>query len=269
MAALWMSAASAAPLIFTAPPRETKAAAEKLYGPLAKAMTVWSGEKVVYKYAGNWLSYSNDMRAGKYDIIFDGPQFVSWRMAQQGAVPLASLPGKLQFVVATTDPSVKKVSELVAQKVCTIPSPNIGALFVLDQFKDPMQQPVIVPVTHGGQAAIYKAQAQGECVAAIYRTGFYDKKLTDVQRSKLNVIYTSRTAPNQTITAAKSVPAAVRKHIADGLVSASSEKPESGILARYAQGAKHFVKVDPKDFKGLDHLLEDVVWGWAPQASGS
>ncbi|MEJ2398266.1 MAG: PhnD/SsuA/transferrin family substrate-binding protein [Gammaproteobacteria bacterium] len=83
---LWLfsSLASAQDLILTAPPREKPAAGQKQYGPLAAYLTKLFGHKVKYVFPGNWLKYQRDMRNDKYDIIFDGPHFISWRILHLG-----------------------------------------------------------------------------------------------------------------------------------------------------------------------------------------
>ncbi|MDH5777459.1 MAG: phosphate/phosphite/phosphonate ABC transporter substrate-binding protein, partial [Gammaproteobacteria bacterium] len=64
----------------TAPPRESKEAGNKLYTPLANHLSKLLNAKVVYQHPGNWLNYQRDMREDKYDIVFDGPHFISWRL---------------------------------------------------------------------------------------------------------------------------------------------------------------------------------------------
>ncbi|KPJ93231.1 MAG: hypothetical protein AMJ53_07800, partial [Gammaproteobacteria bacterium SG8_11] len=67
-----------ADLILSAPPRELPEAGLKLYGPLASHLSELLGEKVIYQHPNNWLEYQRDLRRGVYDIVFDGPHFVSW-----------------------------------------------------------------------------------------------------------------------------------------------------------------------------------------------
>lgn len=66
-----------AELILTAPPREKASVGETLYGPLAQHLSSLLGEPVVYKHPNNWLEYQRDVRKDVYDIVFDGPHFVS------------------------------------------------------------------------------------------------------------------------------------------------------------------------------------------------
>ncbi len=93
------SASAAADLVFSAPPRESQAGGADSYAPLAQYLSKVTGQKVDYKYSDNWLSYQKEMQKGTYDLVFDGPHFVGWRMAKLGHVPLVKFPGNLSFVV--------------------------------------------------------------------------------------------------------------------------------------------------------------------------
>ncbi len=93
--------AARADLLLTAPPRESVADGQKQYGPLAEKLTQILGEKVTYQQPKGWLFYQRDMRADKFDIVFDGPHFISWRIKRFGHTPVAKLPGTLVFIVVT------------------------------------------------------------------------------------------------------------------------------------------------------------------------
>ena len=88
-----------ADLVLSAPPRETPEAGLKLYGPLAEFLSKAIGEKVEYRHPDNWGIYQGLMTKGEYDLVFDGPHFVSWRIQRLKHEPLAALSGKLGFVV--------------------------------------------------------------------------------------------------------------------------------------------------------------------------
>ena len=66
-----------ADLVLTVPPREDFDKGYIQYGPLAEYLSDVIGEKVTYKHPKGWLYYQRDMRANKYDIVFDGPHFMS------------------------------------------------------------------------------------------------------------------------------------------------------------------------------------------------
>ncbi len=93
--------------IFTAPPREKATDGDAMYGPIADFLTKKTSHSFVYKHPGNWLSYMKGMREGDYDLAFDGPHFVSWRVAALQHTPLVRLPGKLVFVVISRKDNAK------------------------------------------------------------------------------------------------------------------------------------------------------------------
>ncbi len=132
-----------ADLVLTAPPRESLANGEKQYGPLAAQLTQVLGEKVTYFHPKGWLYYQRDMRLDKYDIIFDGPHFISWREKQFNQIPVAKLPGTLSFMVFTkkSNTDINKLEDLYNTPMCGIAPPNLATLTVLAQYPNPVRQP--------------------------------------------------------------------------------------------------------------------------------
>src|SRR4030066_793659 len=72
-----------ADLIFTSAPRDAKEKEEMTYRPLTDFLTKVIGQKVTFRHGDNFLVYQSEMRKGTYDIIFDGPHFVGWRMRSE------------------------------------------------------------------------------------------------------------------------------------------------------------------------------------------
>ena len=271
MMATPLIAHATAPLILTAPPRETPAAGKKLYGPLAAEISKLIGQPVIYQYPGlymgDWGTYTHRMQQGKFAFVFDGPQFVAWRMVYLHDIPLVSLPGHLGYLIVTVNPNINSIQQLIGDRVCGIDSPNLLTLSFLSLFKDPLQQPTIVAIDSGGMPAIYKAQMSVQCKTAIYRDSFYMHHLNDTQRAKLRVIYRSNlNLPNQTLTVSSQVDAKARARIIAALTSTNGATPALPILNRFAKGASHFIASDPEDFKGLSSLLTPLgpISGWVP-----
>lgn len=265
-------AIAAKPLILTAPPRESPEAAKRLYDPLAQELSKLVGEPVVYQYPGlymgDWGTYNHRMQMGDFTFVFDGPQFVSWRMKYLHDIPLVSLPGHLGYVVVTTSAQVTSLNDLIGSRVCGIDSPNLLTMSFLSLYKDPLQQPTLVAIDNGGMMAIYKAQMAGKCGTAIYRDSFFKRHLNDAQRSKLRVIYTSsRNMPNQTLTASPDVPIAARARIIAALTTPQGAQAATPIFNRFAKGATHFIPANPAAFKDLWNLLTPLGWvsGWVPK----
>lgn len=265
-AGLWTAAPATAavsdPLVFTAPPRETPEAGATLYGPLVDHLSELLGRPVVYRHPGNWLNYARDIRAGAYDVVFDGPHFTSWRTVHLGHRVLAKLPGNLVFhVVLPADSDIRGLEDLVGKEFCGIAPPNLGTMTVISMFPNPVRQPVIKPI-RGGFDKVYEAVAAGKCAAGVLRTQFYDKKLTAEQRAGLRILTTSKALPGQAISAGPRLSAAELTKVAASLVHGTGVQATQPILGRFGGKAKALVPATAAEFEGLNLLLEGVVFGW-------
>jgi len=231
------SLAQAQDLILTAPPREKPEAGQKQYGPLAAYLSKLFGRKVEYVFPGNWLKYQRDMRADKYDIIFDGPHFISWRIAHLGNTPVVKLPGTLEFYLLAKkdDDRLGKIGDLVAKRFCGVPPPNLAS---------------------------FDAFMKGDCEAAVLRSAYYKKFLTDDERARIKIVYASKPFPNQGISVSKRVTARERELMAQALTTGDGIKATTPILKRFGGKAKHFVLASNTEFAGINNLLEGVIFGW-------
>ena len=250
-------------LILTAPPRETAEKGQKIYGPIAKHLSELLNTKVTYEHPGNWLVYQRDMRNDKYDIVFDGPHFASWRVAHLGHEMLVKLPGHLQFVLLT-DKSNKKINttdDLIGKSFCGISPPNLSTLSVLDQFRNPARQPMIKGIK-GGMGKVYKSFKKGKCDAVVLRTAFFKKKLKPEQQSELKQIVISRKMPNQAISVSPRISKEAKRAIITSLTKGKGIASTKGLLKRFGGKAKSFVKADTTEYLPHTALLEGVIFGW-------
>jgi ABC-type phosphate/phosphonate transport system substrate-binding protein len=252
-----------AELVLTAPPRESEQAGVKLYGPLAEHLSKTLGQKVTYRHPKDWKDYEAQMKKGGYDIIFDGPHFAAWRIETNQAEPLVKLPGNLDFslVVKKTQASVSKTSDLVGKKVCTLPSPNLGAMTLYAMFPNPVRQPEFIMVKGGMKQIVEKLQ-QGACVAAIMRRGFYAKKLKVAMRNSLRVLETSQALTNQGITVNKKVPATVKQLMLTSLTDAQGRLAARPLFERFSSKAQAFVPATMQDYEHQNLLRENMIFGW-------
>lgn len=254
----------AADLILTAPPRESEAAGKKLYSPLASHISQLIGARVVYQHPRNWLNYQRDLRDNKYDIIFDGPHFISWRIAHLKHDVLVKLPGQLEFYLVTKadDKSINSLDDLIGQKICGISPPNLSTLTVLDRFRNPVRQPVINGVK-GGMGKVYKAFDSGKCKAAVLRTTFYKKKLQQTQRDKLKILFHSAPLPNQAISVSPRLGANAKNKILQSLTLGDGTKASNAVVKRFAgKKAKSFIPAKNDEYAGHNMLLEGIIFGW-------
>jgi len=250
-------------IIFTAPPREKPAAGKKLYSPLAKYLSRLINRKVVYKHPGNWLSYQRDMRDGKYDIIFDGPHFASWRMVHLGHDMLVKIPGHLGFILVKpkSETNIKALNDLIGKRICGISMPNLSTLSILAAYPNPVRQPVIVGVK-GGMKGVAKAITKNRCDAYVFRDVFYKKKLKPEIKQNLEILYRSKPLPNQVISVSERITPAEKKAIVHSLTQGKGVAATKGILKRFGGKARAFVKATNAEYKGHNLLLEGVIFGW-------
>jgi ABC transporter, phosphonate, periplasmic substrate-binding protein len=251
-------------LVFTSPPRENSAeSSENIYEPVAQYLSRLIGKKVVYHNPGNWLQYQKEMRDGKYDIVFDGPHFVSWRIAHLGHDVVARLPGTQEFlVVARADnTTINTINDLIAKTICTLPPPNFGTMSVQDKFRNPVRQPIIKAIK-GESGNVYEAFKNGTCQSAMIRATFYNKKLTDEERKHIKIIE-RMTAPNQGITASNRLDLREKQLLAKNITADGAPTVIKQLVERYGQkGDKNFVLSGNNEYQGQNQKLEGVIYGW-------
>jgi len=253
-----------AELILSAPPRENPAAGKALYGPLAAYLSGVLGEKVVYHHPNNWLEYQRDLRHDMFDIVFDGPHFVSWRVAHLHHDVLVKLPGSLEFniIVKSSDQQIKKLSDLIGRKICGIPPPNLASLTAIEQFQNPVRQPVLWGV-QGGNPSVLKAFNKGECRAAVLLTTYFNKKLSDEERANYRVIFQSKAVPNQAISVSSRVNSKYKQEIIRSLtLNEKGKQATKGILKRFGGNNTAFIAAKKNEYLDQTNLLEGVIFGW-------
>jgi len=261
---LWLMSLTCANanLILSAPPRESADEAKRTYEPLAKFFTEVIGEQVDYVQPRDWLQYTTDMRNGRYDILFDGPHFAAWRIKHLSHVPLVKLPGTLDFVVLARwdDKRINKLRDLVALPMCGLPSPNLGTMTVMAQFTNPVTQPDIKEAK-GGFDDVIKAFLAGHCRAAIVRDTAF-KKLSDTDKKHFKVVFKSPSFPNQTVTVSDRIKPKMRDKLLAALTVKKGFEPAEILFNELSKNAKYFIAAQPAEYRGMETLLEGVVWGW-------
>lgn len=251
-----------ADLIFTSPPRESRAKGVEVYQPITDYLSKITGQKVVYRYPDNWLTYQQEMRKDVYDIVFDGPAFIGWREARQHHVPLVKVPGKLVFVVIVKPDQnkVQQLKDLAGRTICAFPPPNLATLTVLVEFDNPARQPLIVETP--SFAGAYQGVASGKCVAGIMQIKVYEKFAA--QHGPMKILFTSQPVSNQALTAGPRVPAEMKEKITRALLSPEGTAAAQKLLDEFK--IKHFEPATKEEYAGLGKLLRDV-WGFDLDAS--
>lgn len=247
--------------IFTAPPRENSQRGNTIYEPIAKKLSSIIGERVIYEQPTGWQDYSKKMRAGHYDIVFDGPHFAAWRIKHLSHIPIATLPGKLDFYLVAwrMDDAINTPRDLVGEKICGLTSPHLATDMIYNLYKNPVLQPQIYDVK-GRMRDVYQAFKEKKCRATIFRDVAF-KKLSKSEREQLKIIARTPALPNQTITISERLRKDAHK-LSKFFTSREGAIVSSGILKRYSRRKKYFEAAHTTEFKGAEGILENVVWGW-------
>ena len=260
---IWPSAV--AELVFSAPPRESQQVGEEIYAPLTDYLADLLGQPVVYQHPYNWLAYQRDMRAGRYDLVFDGPHLVAWRIAHIDHQPLVRLPSPLKFHVITLAQreDINELDDLIGKRLCAFAPPDFGTLLVTGDFLNPIQQPALTEIGDGGFEAVWGAFTGRACDAAIVRTSFFYTELSQQDRSLTRVIYTTYEHPNQALTAGPRVTDEQRRKITLSLTTNPTGIAATAALrAHYDKHAPRLVVAQANEYAGHNFLLEGVVFGW-------
>lgn len=249
-------------LILSAPPRETYQAGQEQYGLIAEGLSKVLGMEVVYEHPDNWTQYATKMRAGTYDIVFDGPHFAAWRMKHVNHVPVARLPDTLKFLILARadDNQIKSLRDLIGKHICGLASPNLGTVAVFSLYDNPVIQPEI-KVIKGGMGNVVQAFFRGECRAAVVRDKVY-LSLPPEKRDLVMIIDKSEDMPNQTITVSTKISIYNRDKIQKYLTSSEGAKAAEKLLSVYSRNNKIFIPVNINEYENLEKLIEGVVYGW-------
>lgn len=244
-------------LVLTAPPRESEKKAQEIFQPIAEYLTRTLGKPVVYKFSDNWLSYQSDMQKDLYDIVFDGPHFVSYRAARHQHAPLVKLPGKFIFAVIAKKENdrIKKIEDINGRSLCAPAPPNLGALTALAQFTNPARQPILIDTK--GFPQTYEGLLAGKCMAAAMQIKVLEK--LDKEKKATKILYQSKGLPNQAISASTRLDAAQRAKLTDALLSPAGKQATAKLREEYA--GQDFIPAAAQEYEGHHILLKDT-WGF-------
>lgn len=253
-------------LILSAPPRETAEVGMQVYGPIAEHLSKILGVKVSYVHPENWLKYQREMRNDKYDILFDGPHFISWREQHLKHEVLVKIPGELQFILVTekNNNTINKPDDLIGKNICGISPPNLSTLSVLDKYRNPVRQPMIKGV-NGGMGKVFKSLSDKDklkCDAIVLRTIFHQQKLNDQQRAEMKTLFISKAMPNQGISVSQRISPELKLRIKNSLTIGEGVDSTRGLLKRFGDKSARFIPTEDKEYAGYNNLLEGVIFGW-------
>jgi ABC-type phosphate/phosphonate transport system substrate-binding protein len=249
--------AVAKPYLFTAPPLQSAKKDTAMYAPIAAYLSKAIGRPVTYVYPDNWLSYEQNMQENKYDIIYDGPHFIGWRMAHLGNVPLVKLPGKLKFVVfvKASNKSIKSLADLDGRTICGLAPPNLATLSMYMQFPNPVRQPMVIST--GNFPKDYKMVMKGKCTAGVMR----DKMLFRLEKKiggRGRIVWTSKGLTSLGFSASSRVTSRDKKKIILALTAPGAQGPLRAFFNRFSRKNRKLLPATTQDYAGMGSYLRDV-----------
>lgn len=258
LGAFAMSDGARAEYLLSAPPREDIAKAHAIFDPIASFLSKVTGQQVTFVHADNWLMYSKLMQDDKLDFVFDGPQFVSWRVERHHHVPLVRLPGPLAFcAIVRKGDRITSLAGAAGQPTCTPSPPNLGALMVVQQFPNPSRQLALHDSSGYDQA--FDGLLQQHCRVAIINSGVYAR--LDPQQTRTTLLYRTPDVPNQAVTASSRISPEMMDRIREALMSPEGRQATKPLRAEY--NGHDFVPTNAAEYSGYSVYLKDT-WGFEP-----
>lgn len=236
--------------LFAAPPRESQEKGIEIYKPIADYLTKVTGEKFIYKHPSDWTEYSSDMQNQRYDLIFDGPHFVSWRIENINHDVVVKLPQlHVWRVIVRSDSNIDSMNDLVGKKICAPKLPNFGMLTMMSHYYNPDREPVHI-VTKGWKDG-FNGVVEGKCEATVLPKTNHKK--FDPHSLKTKPIHTHLPYPNQAFTSGPRMSSDL--NIKKALLSKEGQEATFKLRERFTQGA-NLVDAENEEYEGISLVLK-------------
>lgn len=238
----------------SAPPGSGPDESRRLFTPLIDILSRETRETFVYVRPDSWFDYQDGIRKGRFDLLLDDAHLASWRIAALGHRPLARQLDWVRFVaIALKNGKVYSREDLIGQRVCASPPPDLGTVSLLRKFKGPFQVPLIAATSRPLERV--RRLLAGECAGAVLSRHLYfeSEKIRGVAAS-LEIITQSDAYPGLTLTAGNRLPQSLGDAVRRILLSRAGETATAELRNRLGDGSP-FVAAHQDEYAGLDALL--------------
>ena len=224
---------------------------------LAGLLTQTTGSAFLPHHPGTWPGYIESVRESRYQLLFDEPHLVSWRVENLQHVPLVRLPGTIGYVVIARedDNNIVQLKDLAGYVVCATVPPALGSLVLLQQFPNPSRQPVLRRTGAGLEA--YRGLLTRKCRGAVLTQTFYERFA--LRNNETRVLFLSEPFANWALSADPAIPAQLQEQIRQVLLD-----PANSLVTQYLNygtDTKKLVPTGPDEYRGYADLLKDF-WGF-------
>ena len=238
---------------FAAPPRESREKGIEIYKPIADFLSKQIGETFIYRHPGNWTEYSRAMQNEEYDLVFDGPHFVSWRIKNINHDVAIKLPQLhiWRVIVRSDNNNVNSMDDLVGRKICAPKSPNFGMLTMMSHYPNPDREPIHI-VTKGWKDG-FNAVVEGKCEATVLPKTNHRKFDPDFIQTR--AIHTHLPYPNQAFTYGPRMSSELKSNVKNALLSRDGQESMKKLRERFTRGA-NLVSAENEEYEGISLVLK-------------
>ncbi len=225
---------------------------EVAYAPLIAYLNEKTGHTFELETASNFLSYWQEMKKGKYDVVVDAAHLTDYRAQKMGYRPTAKVLNVVSFTLVTgEDVFAFEPSELVGKRIASLASPSRGALTLDAFFDNPVRQPILLEVTNAQEAIdkVLNKSAHG----AIIPTPLAGAN------PQLNIVTTEEQWPHMALSVSPDVPEDVATALQTALLEASNSPKGQTMLEQI--NLPGFEKADSNLYRGYSDILKSF-WGY-------
>lgn len=245
-------------IVFATAPTHSRHITEKAYTPLLDYLSRATGKQFRLSIPPKFNTYSDNIRQGTYDMVFDGPHYTSWRMVKQNYTPIVRFPGEIKIVVATKKESkFNSLDDLNKAYVCAFPPPNMLTMAFLSYFPNNRHQ--LTLMHNKGFKKLLDCIKQDRGDAVIFRDKLWNK-LDKEDKANLRLIAQPEAGyPERTFSVGPNISHELRQKITDALMSEEGIEASKEILTLFKK--KKLVHAKSEEYTNLDRLLEGI-WGF-------
>lgn len=222
------------------------------YAPLIAYLNEKTGHTFRLETVPNFLSYWQEMKKGRYDIIMDAAHLTDYRAQKMGYRPIVKVLDVVSFTLVTgEDVFVFEPSELVGKRIASLASPSRGALTLDVFFDNPVRQPVLLEVTDAQDAIdrVLDKRAHG----AIIPTPLLGAN------PQLNIVTTEEQWPHMALSVSENMPEDVVTAVRNALLEASGSPEGQAMLEQI--NFPGFEAADSSLYQGYSDILKGF-WGY-------
>lgn len=250
LTALWVTTAGAAPLVITGAPNGSWSQMRARYQPIARYLSAALHRPVTFRNPYDLVDFGQWVQRRRADVIFGGPQILSWAGKRYGYTPVLTGRGGLAFTLVARSRRIRAIADLRAgQAVCGLSPPNLGTMALLAHYPDPLRQPYIVMVS--SPAAALKGVSTGRCLAAAVPTWLV------THLGPLHVVAPLGRFPNQGFAVSDRLSPNLQARIAHALVAAAHAEALGRL--QVANRITGWRIPGPARYVGYGHLVAGVL----------